>query len=361
MTAMRSPSRTCPARSTPSPTTRASPPASSTTTPTDTSRTAPAARSRSTCRTAPATSLITQTDTIDNARIFGDVLIGVGLGPLRPPLRPGVRRHRFRRGRLGHAQPQQRHPDRRRDFRRRGRERPVQRRPDGRRHRARQRDRLAVLHQQLDLSSATSRAPARGAMSLSVDNSTVNNLADGTLNLSSMSLANNARIGIVIDNARIAGNMPNFNVAGTADIAANTRVHARSSTSSPTRPSRCACSTPARSTSAARSPRMISRIGPFLYNAELVQPNPNAIDLVLEVKNAHRARPQHPPGRRLRRRARPDGRDDDVAVAPSRRSRRPTNSSAAGLTCCPPTMRPCCASSPPTPPRPSAPPPTAST
>ena len=31
---------------------------------------------------------------------------------------------------------------------------------------------------------------------------------------------------------------------------------------------------------------MINNSGPFLYNAKLVQPNPNAIDLVLEVKAA---------------------------------------------------------------------------
>ncbi|MCF8508619.1 MAG: hypothetical protein K9G83_07765, partial [Hyphomonadaceae bacterium] len=43
-----------------------------------------------------------------------------------------------------------------------------------------------------------------GAMSLSDYNSVVNNLATGTLNLSSMSLTNGSRIGIAIDNARIA-------------------------------------------------------------------------------------------------------------------------------------------------------------
>ena len=61
-----------------------------------------------------------------------------------------------------------------------------------------------------------------GAVSMAVDNSTVNNSADGTLNLSSMSLTNNAKVGFIIDNARIAGNTPIFNVTGTANLAANT-------------------------------------------------------------------------------------------------------------------------------------------
>lgn len=124
-----------------------------------------------------------------------------------------------------------------------------------------------------------------GAMSLIVNNSTVDNIAAGTLNLSSMSLSNNARVGIAIDNARITGNIPNFNISGTANIAANTQF------------------TPLfdQFTNQAFTLRvlnagtinlggplsaMIDATTPFLYNAQLVQPNPNAIDLVLEVKDA---------------------------------------------------------------------------
>jgi uncharacterized protein with beta-barrel porin domain len=124
-----------------------------------------------------------------------------------------------------------------------------------------------------------------GAMSLSVDNSILNNLATGTLNLSSMSLTNNARIGIAIDNARIAGNIPNFNITGTADIAANTQFNPLfdqfTNQTFTLRILNAGTINLGGPLSA-----MIDETGPFLYNAQLVQPNPNAIDLVLEVKDA---------------------------------------------------------------------------
>jgi uncharacterized protein with beta-barrel porin domain len=60
-----------------------------------------------------------------------------------------------------------------------------------------------------------------GTVNMLVDNSTMNNSSDGTLNVATMNLQNNAKVGFVIDNARIAGNTPIFNV-GTANIAANT-------------------------------------------------------------------------------------------------------------------------------------------
>ena len=124
-----------------------------------------------------------------------------------------------------------------------------------------------------------------GAMSLTVDNSTVNNLATGTLNLSSMSLANNARIGIAINNARIAGNIPNFNISGTANIGANTRFNPLfDQFTNQTFTLRIINA----GTINLGGPLsgMINATGPFLYNAQLVQPNPNAIDLVLEVKDS---------------------------------------------------------------------------
>lgn len=124
-----------------------------------------------------------------------------------------------------------------------------------------------------------------GTMSLSVDNSTVNNIADGTLNLSSMSLASNAKIGIAIDNARIAGNIPNFNVSGIADIAANTQFtpifDQFTNQTFTLRVLNAGTINLGGPLSA-----MITENRPFLYDAQLVQPNPNAIDLVLEVKDA---------------------------------------------------------------------------
>ena len=124
-----------------------------------------------------------------------------------------------------------------------------------------------------------------GAMTLAVDNSTVNNLASGTLNLSSMTLSNNARVGIGINNARIAGNIPNFNIAGAATIGANTKFTPifdqftnQTFTLRVLNASTLNLGGPLSA--------MIADNGPFLYNMQLVQPNPNAIDLVLEVKNA---------------------------------------------------------------------------
>ncbi len=61
-----------------------------------------------------------------------------------------------------------------------------------------------------------------GAVSMLVNNSTMNNSGDGTLNLTSMSVANAGKIGFVIDNARVTGGQPIFNVTGAATIAADT-------------------------------------------------------------------------------------------------------------------------------------------
>jgi uncharacterized protein with beta-barrel porin domain len=124
-----------------------------------------------------------------------------------------------------------------------------------------------------------------GATSLSVDNSIVNNLATGTLNLASMSLTNKARIGIAIDNARIASNTPNFNISGTASLGADTQFNALfDQFTNQTFTLRIINA----GTINLGGPLsgMINNSGPFLYNAKLVQPNPNAIDLVLEVKAA---------------------------------------------------------------------------
>jgi uncharacterized protein with beta-barrel porin domain len=60
-----------------------------------------------------------------------------------------------------------------------------------------------------------------GAINMTVDGAMMNNNAAGTLNLGTMNLQNGAKVGFVINNARIAGNVPIFNV-GTANIAANT-------------------------------------------------------------------------------------------------------------------------------------------
>jgi len=124
-----------------------------------------------------------------------------------------------------------------------------------------------------------------GPLTMSVNNSTVNNYATGTLNLSSMSLANSAKIGLVIDNARITGNIPIYNISGTADIAANTvftpifgQFTATPFTLRVVNAGTLNLGGPLSS--------MLNANGPYLYNVNLVQPNPNAINLQLSVKTA---------------------------------------------------------------------------
>lgn len=124
-----------------------------------------------------------------------------------------------------------------------------------------------------------------GAVSMLVDNSTVNNSGDGTLNLASMTLANNARLGFVIDNARVAANTPIFDIAGVADIGADTvftpifeEFTNQAITLRVLNAGTLNLGGPVAS--------MLSANSPFLYDVDLVQPNANALDLVLSVKTA---------------------------------------------------------------------------
>ena len=124
-----------------------------------------------------------------------------------------------------------------------------------------------------------------GALSLSVDNSAVNNFGAGTLNLSSMSLTNNANLGLTIDNARITGNTPLYNVAGTLGIDANTRF-TPIFTQFARQPFTLRVINAGTINNAGTLSNQLTANGPFLYNMTLVQPNPNAIDLSLSVKSA---------------------------------------------------------------------------
>lgn len=124
-----------------------------------------------------------------------------------------------------------------------------------------------------------------GPLTVSVNNSSFTNLADGTLNLSSMTLTNNARVGLIIDNARVAGNTPIFDVAGTLDIASTTRftpVFADFTNQSFT----LRVMEAGTMNIGGNLSDMLADNGPFLYNMDLVQTTPNAIDLVLDVKTA---------------------------------------------------------------------------
>ncbi len=123
-----------------------------------------------------------------------------------------------------------------------------------------------------------------GTVSMLVNNSTLNNRADGTLNVSTMNLQNGAKIGFVIDNARVAANTPIYNI-GTANIAANTvftpifeeftnqtftlRVlnAATLNLGGPVAP-------------------MLNAQSPYMFDVKLLQPNANALDLSFRVKTA---------------------------------------------------------------------------
>ena len=124
-----------------------------------------------------------------------------------------------------------------------------------------------------------------GSMTLAVDNSTFNNFASGTLGLNSMSVTNGSNIGITINSARIAGNTPLFNVAGTASFSANTQF-------TPIfeqfidQPFTLRVLNAGTLSLGGSLNDMIADNGPFLYNMSLQQPNANAIDLVLQVKTA---------------------------------------------------------------------------
>ena len=121
------------------------------------------------------------------------------------------------------------------------------------------------------------------ALSLAVDNSTVNNFASGTLNLSSMSLTNNANLGLTIDNARITGNTPLYNVTGTLGIDANTRF-TPIFTQFVRQPFTLRVINAGTITNAGTLGNQLTANGPYLYNMSLVAPTPNAIDLQLQVK-----------------------------------------------------------------------------
>lgn len=124
-----------------------------------------------------------------------------------------------------------------------------------------------------------------GAVSLTVNNSTVNNSGPGTLNLTSMSLSNGTNLGLVVNNARITGNTPIFNVAGTADIAANT-VLTPIFDQFADQPFTLRVLNAGTLNLGGSLSSMLNANSPYIYDVSLVQPNPNAIDLVLDVKTS---------------------------------------------------------------------------
>jgi uncharacterized protein with beta-barrel porin domain len=122
-----------------------------------------------------------------------------------------------------------------------------------------------------------------GPVSMAVNDSTVNTSGAGTLSLTSMSLANNARLGFVINNARIASNTPIFNVTGVADVGANT-VFTPIFEDFTDQAFTLRVLNAATLNLGAPAASLLNVNSPYLFNVELLQPTPNALDLSLRVK-----------------------------------------------------------------------------
>lgn len=125
-----------------------------------------------------------------------------------------------------------------------------------------------------------------GAMTMNVNNATVNNGGTGTLDLSSMTVSNGSKIGLVIDNARIAGNTPIYNVAGTADIAADTVFTPIFSQFTAT-PFTLRVLNAGTLNLGGPVGSMLNADAPYIFNMSLVQPTgTQGIDLDFRVKNS---------------------------------------------------------------------------
>jgi uncharacterized protein with beta-barrel porin domain len=124
-----------------------------------------------------------------------------------------------------------------------------------------------------------------GPMSLTVNNATMNNSGLGTLNLTSMSTSNAAKIGLVVDNARVANNTPIYNVTGTATIAANT-LFTPVFTQFAKDPFTLRVVNATTLNLGGPLSAMLNSNAPYIYDVALVQPNANAINLVVDVKTA---------------------------------------------------------------------------
>jgi uncharacterized protein with beta-barrel porin domain len=122
-----------------------------------------------------------------------------------------------------------------------------------------------------------------GPVSMTVNDSTVNSSGAGTLNLTSLSLQNNAKFGFVINNARIASNTPIFNVTGVADIGANT-VFTPIFEDFGNRQFTLRVLNAATLNLGGPPSSLLNVNSPYLYDVELVQPNANSLDLSLRVK-----------------------------------------------------------------------------
>jgi uncharacterized protein with beta-barrel porin domain len=131
---------------------------------------------------------------------------------------------------------------------------------------------------------AITRAASGGSLAIAVNNSTMNNRAAGTLNVDSLSVANGSNIGFVINNARAASGLPIFNVLGAANISGDTVFTPifEDFTNQTFTLQVLNAGTLNLGGSAAN---MLNAQRPFIYDVSLEQ-NGNALDLTMRVKTA---------------------------------------------------------------------------
>jgi uncharacterized protein with beta-barrel porin domain len=131
---------------------------------------------------------------------------------------------------------------------------------------------------------AITRAASGGSLAIAVDNSTLNNRASGTLNVDSLNVANGSNIGFVINNARATSGAPIFNVLGAANISADTKfTPIFEDFTNQTFTLRVLDAGTLNLSGAAET--MLNSERPFIYDVNLAQ-NGNALDLTMRVKTA---------------------------------------------------------------------------
>ncbi len=125
---------------------------------------------------------------------------------------------------------------------------------------------------------------AGGSLDINVNNATFNNSATASLAVNSMTLSNGANVGVVVTNDRIANGAPIFDISGAANISADT-------TFTPIfnqvnrNPFTLRVLEAGTLNLAGSASSMIGGQSPYLYDVSLQSPTgQNALDLVLRVK-----------------------------------------------------------------------------
>ncbi len=125
-----------------------------------------------------------------------------------------------------------------------------------------------------------------GSLDITVNNATFNNSATPSLGVNSMNLSNGANVGVVVSNARITNGNPIFDVSGTANVAANTKFTPIFNEVKRT-PFTLRVIEAGTLNLGGPAAAMIGGESPYLYDVSLQSPaGQNALDLVLRVKTA---------------------------------------------------------------------------